>query len=216
MHHKARFLGVAAVVLMLGQAAYADFTADITMSGSPPDPSDVGPGTAIVLTLIDTQTFNVGGPPAPFPWPDGSYINWIQMNFEDSSTGVHAALEAGTWAWGAAINAGLPTGNDLMDDLMVDRAAVGSGIKPASPITIGTLTFDAPAALGTYTISLTGGDWNVSSDTFILSGMTYLELPEQGGTGMTAETYTFTVTPEPATMLLLGAGAVVAIIRRKR
>ena len=72
-------------------------------------------------------------------------------------------------------------------------------------------------ALGTYTIALTGGDWHTSTDTFIYEpyGASYLELPTQGS-GMTAETYTFTVTPEPATMLLLGAGAVIAIIRRKR
>lgn len=207
MLHKARFLGVAAVVLMLGQAAYADFTANITMLGDPPDPNDVAPGTAIVLTVIDAQQYNGSG--------DGSYINWIQLNFEDSSTGVQADLEAGAWAWGASISAGLPTGNDLMDDLIVDRQKAGGWIAPASPIPVGTLTFDAPVALGTYTIALTGGSTSDTTHTFISSGFLDLDV-QPGGSGMTVGTYTFTVTPEPATMLLLGAGAVVAILRRKR
>ena len=178
MFQKARFLGVAAVILMLGQAAYADFTADITMSGDPPDPSDVAPGTAIVLTIIDTQAYNGSG--------DGSYFNRIQLNFEDSSTGVQAALEAGTWAWGTAIDTGLTTVIDdsLVGDLIVNRSKVGGGITPASAITVGTLTFNAPMALGTYTLALTGGAFEDTTHTFIRSGALDLDVKE-GGVGMT-------------------------------
>lgn len=89
------------------------------------------------------------------------------------------------------------------------------------PFAVGTLTFAAPAyndgGINEYVLNLTGGDHYSGVCTLMADGDTFIiNAPEYGLDNLLLSDYTFTVTPEPATMALLAMGGAAMLIRRKR
>jgi hypothetical protein len=211
MLRTSKWVVAVAVVLLAGQACFADFTADLTMTAGLTDLSKVSPGDTLTFTVMDTQAYNASAA--------GASINYFRLNFADSSSGVLAALQNGTWFWGSSLGSlNFAVDNVLNPDLIVSAQGL-SGVTPASPITVGTLTITAPITPGTYTLSLAGGDQNIDSGTEIIGaqGAVIDAQPSGGfGGGITLTPLSFTVMPEPATLALLGLGGLVTLLRRRR
>lgn len=236
MFHKARLLAVAAVILMLGQGAYAlnEFGAQIDLQG--PAPAEVTGGALMEVVVKDIlQAYETGRPVGT-----GDSVGQITLVLTGSES--HAALpvaidwatltdlEPGDgvpWAWSAALEAGKWAAGSNSDpsDGEVTWVTSSTGLVIHSNDTIGTLRMYAPAYImggtvadNTYTLDLSFSDPSLGP-TLMADGSLGIQATDDGEGGtlpnLTLGTYTFTVTPEPATLLLLGAGGALALIRRK-
>jgi len=212
MLRTSKWFVAAAVVLLAGQACFAGFTGDLTMTAGLTDLNNVPGGSTLTFTVMDAQSYNSAG--------DGSSITLFQLNFDASSAGIKAALQSGTWTWDPALASLNSTVDSSLSDLIV--ATVGaSGVKPGSPFALGTLSFTAPSTPGTYTLRLTGGDGGATPDptnTWIGStGTAWIDstASTNGTGGLVLENKQFTVLPEPATLALLGLGGLAALLRRR-
>jgi len=230
----ARKLALVAV-LLVATPAFGVFRSDLYMIGTDDGAPLANGGVVEELSVIellvqDIQTWNYT-PPDP-----GNRMNWIQLNFDASSPGLHTALAAGTWAWEFYINGTMGTEvDDSMvtsilpiptPDLFVKRTAVAAwpfvGMD-APEHNLGKLTIVAPAynpgGPNTYTVSLAGGIYDEEEE---LTSLTQLvgkndnEFAGQRWGTMTLEDFIFTVTPEPATLALLAVGGAAMFIRRRR
>ncbi|MBE3097465.1 MAG: hypothetical protein IMZ44_10100, partial [Planctomycetes bacterium] len=150
---KTLFIVCAGAVLVFGQAARGEFSAVLTLTGDAANPSSVFPGTPITVTVWDTQGYNT------YP-TDGWQISFVQLRWADSSGGLNLMAPLGsTWTWGDAIlvTEDLEVDDSNMSDGIVTRVYIGDGVSPGASFSMGTLAFTAPAATGTYTLTLTGG-----------------------------------------------------------
>jgi len=233
----ARKLALVAV-LLVATPAFGAFRSDLYMTGTDdgaalPNGGSVEEGSVMVLTVMDDQTWN-HTPPNSL-----NRMTWIQINFDASSADLLDDLAAGTWAWDMFLGITMTTEvDDSMvwsiyglpePDLMVKRT--GPATWPpmgmdAPQHNLGALTFTAPpynpGGNNTYTVSLAGGEYDDTPgqeiDTITqLIGQNQGESAGRAWGTMSVEDFTFTVTPEPATLALMVLGGGVALlIRRKR
>ena len=225
-------------VLLVATPAFGAFQSDLYMLGEVPgtgalaNGATVEQGSTIRLTVWDNQGWDLTPPHA------NNRMTWVQLNFEASTAGLHDELLAGTWTWEyflSILMAGVNEDDSLATtwnpdiptpDYMVMRTSTGTWPMDDGDPTheVGTLEFTAPAhdpgGSNIYTVSL-GGGWD---DPVVLKAGTISQfvgkMSEGSAVGwgnMTVEDFTFTVTPEPATMALMALGSGVALfIRRKR
>lgn len=225
MIHKACFLGVAAVVLMLGQAVYADFGALIDLDG--PAPTDVTGGTLMEVVVDDIlQSYNASG--------NGTTVGSISLVFVGSSSASGVPMDWSTlttgigdaWTWDAGLPLAFDEDVDVSDGI-VSWTTDDTAFSPGAFV-MGTLKFNAPAYINSgnpndniYTLTLSGyvgGEATYMADSLFEVYATDPAYAAEYGAlpNLTLGTYTFTVVPEPATLLLLGGGGAFALIRRKR
>ena len=197
-----RYLVVALCVLALTQTTYGvAFSGSILLDDDGADAVTVAQGEQITLDVSATVTY-VDDP--------GDNIDQISLNF----SGSDQVLTAATWAWDTATD----TINTLTDESGMGDEHVLRQASPTDPtlieassFKIGILTFNAPSTNGTYTVYLTGGSGQTV--TFMADGTAFLGV---AGGNLTLDTFAYTVTPEPATMAVLGCGGLLALLRRKR
>jgi len=200
----ARTLAILTAVLVAAPAAYADFSADLVLSTTTPI---VNPGDEVVVTVsLANLTLNPSSP--------GDDISRISLNFSDSDQD----LSGGTWVWDTYITNTL--GLNVDDDTMeyVQASITGMGVTPGqTDFDLGTLTFNAPAAEGTYTIDMGAGS-QPGDVTVVADGDTYMMDQDIYASGhpLTLGTLDITVLPEPATLALLGMGGAALLLRRRR
>ena len=205
----ARRLAVLVALLVAAPAAYADFTAEWQMTTDLADPLDVPQGAEIIVTITCVaQEYEALDP--------GDDITLIRVSWLDSSADLMDELQAGTWAWSGDL-AGLGTfaNDDDMADGIVYAQNSANGISPAAEYGVGTLTFNAPMEEGTYTIDIRHFDAQQFDESTGVGDGTAARIAE--GYGLTLPGgVDFTVTPEPATLALVGIGLVATLIRRKK
>ena len=203
-----KLAGAIAVCAMLtvGSVSYADFDATWQMTTDVVNPALVAAGDEIVVTIACTAQEYVGEP--------GDEITRVNVSWLDSTAELLDELAAGTWEWDSDLDGIGAFANDTdMSDHVVYKQNSSNGITPAAPYGIGTLTFNAPMEAGTYTIDI-GHVHQATNTTLFGDGDTR----RWKGSGLTLTDdgqFTFTV-PEPTTMVLLGAGLAVTLIRRRR
>jgi len=193
------------IVALVGpHAAFGQFSAAFTLTGDAQDPADVFPLTPLAITVTDTQTYGTNY------WNND--ISRLQLNWSNSSAGLNLATGA-TWTWGAPV-LGLVAppphitinDTDLSDGLVNIQNSAGITIAPASPFTVGVLSFAAPAynpvESNTHMLNLTGGSYDNETLTAVIDVMPVqggdpsgVLLAPPNGTGLTLSTYTFTVVP---------------------
>jgi len=233
----ARKLALVAV-LLVATPAFAAFHSDVYMLGEVPgtgalaNGATVDQGSTIRLTVWDTQTWDLAPPHAD------NRMTWVQLNFQASTAGLHDELLAGSWTWEYLL--GLLMTLDVDDsltttwdsaniptpDYMVMRTSTGTwpATDAVPDLELGTLEFTAPAydpgGSNTYTVSLAGG-WDDpglkrGTMTQFVGKLDESSGPLWAGTSTLGD-FTFTVTPEPATLALMAMGSGLALfIRRKR
>ena len=199
-----RYLVAAVCVLALTQTTYGAviFSGGIDLDDDGADAVSVAQGEQITLDVSATVTYVVDDP--------GDNIDQISLNF----SGSDQILTAATWAWDTATDTiNTLTDESGMADEVVLRQATPTDptLIEASSFKIGILTFNAPSTNGTYTVYLTGGSGQTV--TFMADGTGFLGV---AGGNLTLDTFAYTVTPEPATMAVLGCGGLLALLRRKR
>ena len=213
----ARKFVVLAVLLMGVAPAYGAFDASLYMDGgSLTNGGLVEEATPIQLVVWDDQTWNNAIP------HEFNRLTSIQLNFDASTI----AMAGAAWAWDTGIASAFGAGptDDVVPDGLVYRNGYGSWPDPdAASFSLGTLSFNAPAYIpagnNTYTVSLGGGIFDEGTGEFTVTTLIGKELDDyaMAATGALAvEDFTFTVTPEPATIALLAMGGAAMLIRRKR
>jgi len=207
-----RLLLVSGLILACAQAGYASFIGDISMGDDGlGDPNNVAPGTPITLDVAAAVTYTGAWDSSGTNNP-GDDIQWIQLRFDDSSAAL--SLSGASWSWDSDTSVLGTTDTDMSDYIVSCQGAVSPGIT-ATSFDLGVLSFNAPAALGTYTVELTGGDINTEpspDNTLMADGLTVL----YEDNGLTLGTFSFTVVPEPGTAALLACGALAALLRRRK
>jgi hypothetical protein len=184
-------LKIAIAVMLLATSALA--TVDVTVT---PSKLELLPGEQVALTIslindenLPIMSYNV--------WPAGEEAKLAAVSKECLST----AITDPTYT--------LPslTGKTLADifDLGYTSAdgSVETGVERASA-PLSRWTFTAPMTLGPVVISFTGSTWYFDPDGI------WLDPPP-----MTPTTITLHVIPEPASVVLLAAGAAVFARRRR-
>lgn len=123
------------------------------------------------------------------------------------------SLSSATWTWDSDTDGIVIEDESDMSDSIVSRQGT-NGIT-ATSFDIGVLSFNAPAALGTYTVNLTAGDADTEplpDNTLMADGTTTIYEDND----LTLGTFSFTVVPEPGTAVLLACGALAALLRRRK
>ncbi len=209
---------VLAAVLLVGSAAYADFSSDLYWGdaagnrlGGLTDTIVVPETQATVdLVLWDNQVY--GGPGA-------DYIQWVHLNFAHSD--IATLNPIAHWTWDAAllgqlnVDGGLGTGTDIgkqdTDGLVL--------WMPASPVRIGSLAIPTPAYVNggdndhLLSLKTRAGD-DPNAVTWVYADLATVAAEVLGNLAL--QDLTVRITPEPATLVLLGLGAAMTLIRRKR
>jgi len=200
---------VSGLVLAFAQGAFgaAIFGGSISMDDTDlADLNNVAQGAQITLDVAASVTYTSN---------PGDDVNWIQLNFANSSSAL--SLSGATWAWSSDTNGISGITNEYsMSDYIVGRQGT-SGIT-ATSFNIGILTFNAPTTNGTYTVDLTGGSIAaipVPTNTFMADGLT-LMYNGNSNNPLTLGSFTFTVVPEPGTLILLGCGGLGILLRRRK
>ena len=210
---------VLSAVLSAATAAPAAFSADLYFGdaagnrlGGPTNVLEVQSTQAVIeLVLWDNQVYEGAG---------ADFIQWVHLNF--SASDVAALDPIAHWTWDPALIAqlkadgsvGAPDAIGKQDD---DPLSLW---QPASPVRIGGLSIPTPPHSLTgnndYLLSLKGGDPNPNDPktTVIWADMFHPAAESLGN--MTLRDLTIRVAPEPATLALLGVGAAVSLVRRKR
>jgi hypothetical protein len=208
---------VLAAVLLVGSAAYADFTADLYFTDAGGNP--VGAllqvpqaQPTIELVLWDNQVYGAAGV--------ADYIQWVHLNFDASDT---ASLNpVAHWTWDPALLGQLSGDGSTGGGNEIGKQDGDPNVlwRPApNPVRIGSLSIPAPAYVNggdnDHLLSLKGGTAGVT-ETFVASVL------EPGGSAfvsdgtITTQDLTIRIMPEPATIALLGLGAAMTLLRRKR
>jgi len=200
-----RTLAVLAVVLVAAPAAYADFSAEMVLTG----PAVVDPGDPVIVT-VTLQNLTLEPDPGP-----GNDISRIALNFSNSDPDLTGA----TWAWDAYVTGlGLNVDDTAMNpDEFVQVSKIGTGVVPGvTTFDLGTLTFTAPPE-GLYTLNLSAGT-TPSDVTVVADGEDYMmdQSIYMSGYPLTLGVLDLEVTPEPATLALLGMGGAALLLRRRR
>ncbi len=205
-----KLAGAIAVCAMLaaGSVSYAvGFDATWQITTDVANSAAVPAGAEITVTVTCTAQNYVGDP--------GDDITRINVSWLASTPALLDELAAGTWVWDSDLG-GLGTfENDFdMSDHVVYRQNAAVGISPAASYGIGTLTFNAPMEDGTYTIDIS--HLNDATDSTLFGDGTTRRWKGNGLALTDGGQFEFTVVPEPTTMVLLGAGLAVTLIRRRR
>jgi len=213
---RAAGLAVFSAVLVLGSAAYADFSADLYFTDAGGNPvggllevPDAQP--TIELVLWDNQVYS-GTPGADF-------IQWVHLNFSASDT---ASLNpVAHWTWDPTLLVQLE-----MDGGLGAANAIGrinqdaTPWRPASPVRIGSLSIPTPAYVtggdNDHLLSLKGGIAGLTETLVVDDGFVPAGIAAGSLGNLASQDLTIRVAPEPATMALLGLGAAMALLRRKR
>jgi hypothetical protein len=211
---RAASLAVFSAVLVLGSAAYADFTAALYFTDAGGNPvggllevADTQP--TIELVLWDNQVYGGAG---------ADFIQWVHLNF--SASDVAALNPVAHWTWDPGLLGQLDTDGGVGVANAIGKQDGKPDVlwRPASPVRIGSLSIPTPALLpggnNDHLLSLKGGDFAQGTVTFVMADMTAVAA-ESFGT-MTLQDLTIRVAPEPATIALVGLGAAMALLRRKR
>ena len=206
---------VVSVVLVCGQASFG-LSGDISLTSNVPDPDNVSPGSSITVSVAGTQSDAATG------------LNEIKLNWSSSSSEWNLD-SAGTWVWHGDTDAfdaaeeNFVTDDDNLSDFIVDR--LGYGYLTAASFNIGTLTFNAPSppTPTTYYLDLTGYSTNGVDNTWFNEGSTFiiygLDLTFSAGSDLNfdgSSVYSLTVLPEPTCVVLLAAGGLGALLRRRK
>lgn len=234
------------VVLLVAAPAFGDFSSELSMTGTDDGAvllsgGTVEQGSLLTLLVTDAQTWRY---PTPDTGGTGgrNHMTWVQLNFDASTPELLTTLlaPATTWAWDVMIagtmfaeiddSLNLPLLGDpaTTPDYMVKRT--GAGTWPMymmdGPVhDLGTLTLTAPdynpGGDNTYTVALDGGEYvsgtgGVATITQLIGIVPGEERAGEPWGTMTLNDFTFTVTPEPATLTLLALGGAAVFIRRKR
>lgn len=200
-------------------------------------------GSLITLLVKDQQIWPFPPPdPQTVDFPAGrNHMTIIQLNFEASTPELLPTLvaPATTWSWDMLVALTMMVGIDdslvtplvgdppTDPDYLVMRLATTGWPPPGMDGTaedLGTLTFTAPdynpGGVNTYTVALDGGIYDQEEEIATLTMLIGWGAGDRAGKhwadSITLGDFTFEVTPEPATLALLGLGGAVMFIRRKR
>ena len=193
------FFTVAVVVFSLAQISMGNggLTGTIDLTSNLGDPNNVAPSTSISIYVSGTQSGASTG------------LNNVQLNWSGSDSELNLDTTA-TWIWDADTNVINGLGDDAdVSDFAVSR--IDTDYITAASFDIGTLTFNAPSDVGTYNVSLDGYSSYGVDNTWFNEGTTWII----EGLGLTLDSFTFTVVPEPTAAILLGIGGL-ALLRRRR
>jgi hypothetical protein len=209
-------LAVLAVVLSVGSSAFADFTADLYFTDTAGNP--VGgllevPETqaTVELVLWDNQVYG--------SVPGTDYIQWVHLNF--STSDVAALDPVGHWTWDPTLlgQLGGPGGTGGGNEIGQQDSNPDELWRPTSPVRIGSLSIPTPAYVmggdNDYLLSLKGGTPNIT-ETFVVAEIAAGGAASVSGGNLGTQDLTIRILPEPATIALLGLGAAMTLIRRKR
>ncbi len=200
-------------------------------------------GSLITLLVKDEQIWPFPPPdPATVDFPAGrNHMTIIQLNFEASTPELLTTLVAPTttWTWDMLVSLTMMVGiddslvNPLVGDppsdpdYLVNRLATTGWPPPGMDGTaedLGTLALTAPdydpGGVNTYTVALDGGIYDPVEEIATLTMLIGWGPGDRAGNHwpdtITLPEFTFTVTPEPATVALLALGGAVMFIRRRR
>jgi len=209
---KAACLAVVCAVLTVGSAAYGAFSADLYWGDEAgvqvANTLEIPEAQATIeLVLWDNQVYGGAG---------ADYIQWVNLNLSSSSAALNATT---SWTWDAALLGQLTADASAPGILGRSDPAPDVLWRPVSPVRIGKLTINKPAyvegGMNDYLLSLKGGAAGMD-ETFIAAdfGAGGVAAPSVGN--MPTQDLTIRVLPEPATIALLGIGAAMTFIRRRK
>ena len=211
----ARTLAVIAAVLVAAPAAYADFTSEVHFSAdggatlqTAVEVAENSDLSALPLTVVADITYTD---------PGAHGINGLQLNFTptDATLGINGAV----WQWSDAV---LNNMDGVAGPFPDDSLASDGFVARMSPTGTVWVTGDGVVELGTLTLSGmapaydAGGDNTYRIDFTEQGTNPTLVGGTEGASDLTPSGLDINVTPEPATMALLGMGGAALLLRRRR